>query len=169
MNHTSSIRNWTEIRGLPIVALDTTLKLGTVEDFYFEPDTNAVRALRVNRGVLGHRAVPANWINTIEPTRITVMNEEMVIEEEHDGRLPELPLGHSLLSYKVVSENGETIGTVSNILLDTQPPIALRVAAYEVIIERGRRSRQKVFSADEVTDYGEDTIYILDQVAKALR
>lgn len=169
MEKNSSIRTWTSIRGLPVISLDSTLKLGTVEDFYFEPEEGSVRALRINKGIYGYNSLAANVINTIERDRITVENSETVIEENHDGRLSQLPLGHALLSNNVVGENGDTIGVVTNILMQTNPPIALHVAGFEIAKDRNERRRRRTFSADEVTDYKRGTIFIMDQVAKKLK
>jgi sporulation protein YlmC with PRC-barrel domain len=169
METNSSIRTWTSIHGLPIIALDSTLKLGTVEDFYFEPGEGSVRALRISKGIYGYGSLAANVINTIERDRITVTNSETVIDESHDGRLSQLPLGHSLLTYNVVGENGDRVGVVTNILIQTNPTIALHVAGFEIAKDRNERSRRRTFSADEVTDYERDNIFIIDQVAKKLR
>ena len=168
MVDTSSLRNWALMQGLPIIALDSTLTVGIIEDFYFEPDTNAVRAFRVKRGILGYRSVPANAIVAIERDRVTVANDQMVVEEDHDRRLSQLPLGHELFTYKVMSESGHVLGTVSNVILDTQPPVALRIAAYEIVAENGR-GRGRMLNADEVSLYEDRTIYVLDTAAKALR
>ncbi|MGB8344899.1 MAG: PRC-barrel domain-containing protein [Ktedonobacteraceae bacterium] len=168
MVDTSSLRKWALIQGLPVIALNSTLTVGIIEDFYFEPDTNAVRAFRVKRGILGYRSVPANAIAGIERDRVTVINDQMVVEEDHDRRLSQLPLGHDLFAYKVMSESGAALGIISNIILDTQPPIALRIAAYEIVAENGR-GRGKMLNADEVTLYEDRTMYVLDTAAKALR
>jgi len=68
----------------------------------------------------------------------------------------------------VVSESGTVLGTISNIILDTQPTIALRIAAYEIVSGDGR-GRGRMLNADEVTLYEDRTIYVLDTAAKALR
>ncbi len=169
MEKNSSLRTWTSISGLPVISLDSTLKLGIVEDFYFEPGEGSVRAFRINKGIYGYGSLAANVINTIERDRITVVNSETVIDESHDGRLSQLPLGHELLTYNVMGENDDTVGVVTNILIQTNPPIALHVAGFEIAKDRDERSRRRTFSADEVTDYERDKIFIMDQVAKKLR
>ena len=163
MDNNPTTRKWTDIRGLTVVALDTGLKVGTVDDFYFEPESNAVRGLRVKTGLSGYKELPTNGISTIGRDTITTANDEMVIDERHDGRIPALPLGHSLFSCKIMSENDDLVGTVGNIILSTYPPIALRVVAFELA-----GGRHRTFSAQEVTRYGQDVIVILDQVARQL-
>ena len=66
MDNSLSIRRWSDLRNLAVVALDTKIKVGTVDDFYFEPETNAVRGLRVKTALSGYRALPANFINEIK-------------------------------------------------------------------------------------------------------
>ena len=169
MDNNPTTRKWTDMRGLAVVALDTGIKVGTVDDFYFETESNAVRGLRVNTGLLGYKALPSNGISAIGRDAITTANQEMVIEESHDGRIPALPLGHNLFSYKIMSESGDHIGTVGNIILNTHPPIALRVAGFELAAGPGERiTHHRTFSAQEVIHYGQDVIVILDQVARQL-
>src|SRR5437588_12691007 len=107
MDNQPTSGKWTDLRGLAVVVLDTGLKAGTVDDFYFETESNVVRGLRVKTGLSGYKALPTNVISAIRPDTITVANQEMVIEESNDGRIPTLPLGHSLLSCRVSSERGD--------------------------------------------------------------
>jgi len=168
MDNNKSIRKWTDLYGL---AVETGgKKVGTVEDFYLEPETNAVRALRVKVGVLGYRELQASAISSIERDRITIANEYMLAEERTDGRLPALLLGRNLLAYKVVSEQGTPVGKVSNVLIDTSTPVALRVAAFELGSDSRDRSgkRHPIFTANEVTAYERDTVFILDKAARRL-
>src|SRR3982074_598981 len=106
MNITPSMRRWSEIQGLAVVSLADRKKGGTEDDFYVEPLTNAVHGLGVKVGIFGHKALTTNVISAIGQDAITTANEEMLIEEKNDAHLPELPLGSSLISYKVISEVG---------------------------------------------------------------
>ena len=130
MNNNKFIRAWSDLYGLTVVTAGK--RLGTVENFYFEPETNAVRALRINTGILGYRELLASAIKAIELNTITIANEYMLVEEKTDGRLPAAISGQSLLSYKVMSEKGKLVGKVSNVLIDTSTPMTLRVVAFEL-------------------------------------
>lgn len=157
----NSIRNWSDMRGLPVNIPREGRRVGLVDDFYYKPGTNAVYALRVKTGILGFKALTASAINTIRPGEVTVVNEEMLIDESNDGELPELPLGSELFSFKVLSESGTLLGTVGGILLATYPPVALRIAAYQL-------AGGRTFSAKEVTSYGDHEMFILDRAARRL-
>lgn len=170
MQSNEYIRRWTELRGLAVVIISEGRKAGTLEDFYFDPGTNEVYALRLKTGLFGNKALLSSAINAIGQDAITVNTEEMLTEEKHDGRLPVLPLGQSLLSYRVLSEKGNVVGNVGNILIDTSRPVALHITAFE--LSGGLRDRltgrYPTFSANEIVRYGEDVIVIIDQAAKRL-
>jgi uncharacterized protein YrrD len=166
-----NVRKWNELRGLAVVALDTGEKLGTVEDFYFESETNAVRGFRVKTSLFNSKALPTSTISSIGRDAIITQNAEMVIDESHDSRLKTMPLGSTLLSYKVMGENGTVIGSVGNVLINTVPPNALRVVSFELSGNLGERitSHYQTFSSNDVMRYGQDVIVILDQVARSLK
>ena len=161
MDNFNSIRNWLDLRGMPVTVPREGRRVGTVENFYYKDETNEIYALRVNAGIHGFKALASSVISTIERNAVTVANAEMVIDESNFEELSELPLGDELFGFKVLSESGSLVGTVANILLGTHPPVALRIAAFQ--LDNG-----KTFSAEEVTRYGKREMYILDQTAKRL-
>ena len=156
-----AIRNWSELRGVPVVIPSEGRNAGTVEDFYYKLEINSIYALRVNVGIDGYRVLSASAIRSIERASITIASDLMLIEEANSGHLLELPTSSSLLSSIVKSEDGNTLGKVSGILLATDPPVALRIAAYQ--LDNGRQ-----FSANEVTDYDGNVMYILNKAANRL-
>jgi len=168
MDNNKSIRKWTDLYGLAVVTGGK--RVGTVDDFYLEPETNALRALRIKAGVLGYRELQASAISAFEPDRISIANEQMLAEERSDGRLPALLLGRNLLNYNVESEKGAAIGKVGNVLIDTRIPFALRVAAFELKVDSRGRSGQRhaTINANEVTAYERNTVVILDKAARRL-
>jgi uncharacterized protein YrrD len=155
------VRSWFELRGLPVTIPAEGRRAGTVDDFYYKAGTNAIYALRVKTGLSGFKALLASAISTIARDAVTIASEEMMIDESNGGELTELPLGNYLLSCKVLSESGTSLGTVENILLATNPPVALRISAFQL-------AGGKTFSAQEVTHYEKGIIYILDKAAKRL-
>jgi sporulation protein YlmC with PRC-barrel domain len=166
MDNSKLIRKWSDLYGLAVITGGK--KVGTVDDFYLEPGTNAIRALRINTGVYGYRLLQSSTINTLEQQAITIANEYMLAEEKTDGRLPALLPGKQILSYKVMSEGGTVVGKVGNVLIDTSIPVVLRVVAFELSVDSHSRSgqRNRIFAASEVTGYARDAVIILDRVAK---
>jgi uncharacterized protein YrrD len=156
-----AIRKWSEIRGMPVVIVSEGRNAGTVEDFYYKLEINSIYALRINAGINGYRILSASAISTIERASITIASDMMLIDEANSGHLLELPTSTSLLSSVVKNENGDVLGKVNGILLATDPPVALRIAGYQ--LDNGRR-----FSANAVTDYDGNAVYILNKVANGL-
>jgi len=156
-----AIRNWSDLRGLPVTIPREGRRVGKVDDFYFKLEINSIYALRVNVGIEGYRVLSASAIRSIERASITIASDLMLIEEANSGHLLELPTSSSLLSSIVKSEDGNTLGKVSGILLATDPPVALRIAAYQ--LDNGKQ-----FSANEVTDYDGNVMYILNKAANRL-
>jgi uncharacterized protein YrrD len=156
-----AIRNWSELRGLPVVITREGRSAGIVEDFYFKLEINSVYALRVKVGILGYRVLSSSAIKSIERAAVTIASDSMLIEEANSGHLLELPTSNTLLSSVVKSEDGNTLGKVSGIVLATDPPVALRIAAYQ--LDNGRQ-----FSANEVTNYDGNVMYILNKAANSL-
>ena len=161
MNSYNSIRNWFDLRGLPVNIPSEGRSVGTVDDFYYKVGTNAIYALRIKTGLSGYMALTASAISTIDKNAVTIASQEMLIDESNGGDLTEFPLGNNLPGYQVLSGSGTSLGTIESILLATYPPVALRIAAFQL-------AGGKTFSAEEVTTYGRSELYILDKVAKRL-
>src|SRR6516165_2892864 len=77
LNSYSSIRNWFDLRGLPVTIPSEGRKVGTVEDFYYKVGTNAIYALRVKVGFSGFKALSASAISTIDRNAVTIASQEM--------------------------------------------------------------------------------------------
>ncbi|HLI06448.1 MAG TPA: hypothetical protein VKV40_07765 [Ktedonobacteraceae bacterium] len=151
---------WVSLQGLPVLTLSDSIKAGVVEDFYLDAESNEVRGFQVNYGIYGTRALLSEFIREIRSDVIVTDNPQTLINPAHDGRLPVMILGNTLRSYTLMSESGQTIGTVAETILDTYPPIALHVVGFVVSNSRA------VVPAHAVTAYNKNVIYILDKVAR---
>ena len=170
MQNSETGKRWSELHNIAIVTIDSGKKVGTLEDFYFEPRTNSVYALYVKTGVFGHRALKSTTINAIGTDAITFADENNLIEEKADELLSTLPLGRALLTYKVLSEGGTVVGNVGNVLFDTSVPASLRVIAFELVggLRNKLSGHYPTFSSSQVVRYGEDVLVIPDSVALPL-
>jgi len=161
MESYNSIRNWFDLRGLPVNIHSEGRSVGTVDDYFYQADTNAISALRIKTSLSGFKVLAASAISSIDQKAVTIANQEMLIDESNSGDITELPLGNNLLGYSVLSESGTSLGTIEGVLLATYPPIALRISAFQL-------ARGKTFSAMEVTKFGRSELYMLDKAAKRL-
>jgi sporulation protein YlmC with PRC-barrel domain len=158
MDNDKATRRWSEMQTLTVYLPKEGRSLGTVTDFYFKPDSGAIYALRVHTRINGDYSLPVSAIKTVGLDKITIDNENMLIQA-----LPALPTGASLLGRKVTSENGDDVGRIGDLWLGIEPVTAPRVASLELV------GHTKGFTADAVADYTDDTVVIHDQVARKLR
>jgi uncharacterized protein YrrD len=171
MDETRSTTRWTEIRGRAVVSLDNGKKVGTCDDFYFDPQSHEVYALRVKTGLLSHHILPAAQVKSVGQDAITIQNEEALQKRSEDKKIDSLPSVQSELSFKVMSASGTLIGTVGNILLHINAPATLQVAGYELAggLREKLGGRYASFAAEQIMSYGTDVIVIPDDIAQTLK
>jgi hypothetical protein len=136
-----------------------------VEDFFVQEGTNAIYALSIHTRLYGNLTLPVTGIKAVEDKRVTVKNEQMLAKA-----VPPFLPGHSLVSRKVVSEKGNTVGSVKDLILGVEPPSTMRIAGFEVA--NGTSDRRKhIFTADSLARYDDehDALILDDKVVKHLR
>jgi uncharacterized protein YrrD len=169
-NNPTIIRKWTELEGMAAVTLDAGKKLGTLDDFYIDPQTENIPALVIKTGIFGHRILPIGAITGTGADAITFANEEQLLKEGDVPQLATMIRGRSLLTDRVMSESGTLVGEISNILLDVANPSQIKLSGYQ--LSGGLRERftgqYRTFGASEVLRYGEDVIILPDALAQTL-
>jgi uncharacterized protein YrrD len=170
MDNIQATRKWSEIDGLAVVSLADGKKIGTVDDFYFDPTNSKIYALRMKTGLFGHKVIQVATISSIGQDAITIPNEEKLYSESEDPKLPAFFSGRNLLTYKIMSASGNVIGTTGNVLLDISVPTALRIAAFELSGGLGDHisGRFPTFSSSQVVRYGQDVLVVPDEVVQTL-
>lgn len=153
------IRKWSDMQNMAVFVPVEGRIIGWADDFYFKEGTNAIYALHVRTRLDGELSLPVTGIKAIEAANISIINAQMLTRA-----LPALPQGAQLHGSKVVDEQGEEVGTVQDVLLDTSSPITLRIAAFEMA-----GNRHKTFTADEIADYGNHSIVVYNRAARRLR
>ena len=170
----NSTKKWTDIQGLPAVAIDTGKKVGTLDDFYFDPQTGEIPAFLIKTSLFGRRALKASILNAIGVDALTFTEENALIKESDDDALQTKPSGKSLLNHRVLSEGGTLVGAIGNLLLDISSnppsPSTARIAAFELTggLRELFTGHYPTISADKVMRYGQDVIVISDAVAQSL-
>jgi sporulation protein YlmC with PRC-barrel domain len=152
---------WDDLRGKPINIAGQGRQAGTVEDFYYDPVTQAIKALRVNTALSGRAVLLSSAIASIDQNGVTIANENMLINEDNAGPIYQLPPGRDLLGFRVVTEGGRELGRIRSLLLGIYPPVALRIAAFEL----GERGSSRI-SAHEITSIGENELTVIEQVGR---
>jgi uncharacterized protein YrrD len=170
VDNSQTTRKWSELKGIAVVSLADGRKVGTCDDFYFEPDTQRVYALRIKTGLLSHKFLPAANISAIGNDAITTPDEELLLKELADERKATIVSGENLGNYRVMSVSGTIVGTIGSVLLDTSTPNEPHLATFELtggLLER-LGGRYPSFAAAQVVRYGQDVLIIPDEVAQSL-
>lgn len=162
-----SLRKWSELHNTAVVTMNDGKKVGTIDDFYFDPQTNSLPGFRIKTGLIGHKALKSSAITAFGQDAITAATEDALISEKDDAQLSSVSTGSGLLSYRVMSESGKVIGTIGNVLLDLNTPGTASVAAFELASNLLQRigGNHMIFEASQVTRYGQDVIVVPDAVA----
>ncbi len=171
MTNIQSTKKWTELSGLAVVGLTDGKKLGSCDDFFFEPATQKVYGIRVKTGILGHRVLLTTSISSIGQDAITTTNEEQLISESELKSMPTVIAGRNLDSYKIMSESGTIVGKLGNVLIDISVSNNLRIASFELAgnLFQNIGGRYHSFPAERVVRYGQDVLVIPDDIAQSLR
>lgn len=170
MENSQTTRKWSELKGIAVVSLADGRKVGTCDDFYFEPATQRVYALRIKTSLLGHKFLPVANISAIGNDAITTANEEGLLKELADERQATIISGEDLGAYRVMSVSGTLVGTLGSVLLNTSTPSDLHLANFELTggLREHLVGRYPTFSAAQVVRYGQDVLLIPDEVAQSL-
>ena len=132
--------------------------VGNIEDFFFSPESGAVRSFSVRTHLNGDFTLPVRAIQTIDKT-ITIDNADLLIKAR-----PGYPSGHDLRGLKVTSEDGNEVGTVDDMWLALEPVVAPRLTVFSL-----NGKREKSFSANAVLRYDGGEVVIDTQIARRLR
>ena len=164
MANNENIRQWSTLYKKPVYIPDEGRNAGLIEDFYFQPDSSAVYALRITTRVEGEFAVPVTGITEVTANNVSLINGQMMTKS-----LYHLPQGSELLGKTVVGENGHEIGTIGEVYLNVARPTAMHIEAFELASSNGHQAGHgRTFSADDVVHYDEDQIVLYDRVARRL-
>jgi uncharacterized protein YrrD len=170
-NTTTTVRKWSDLKGLAAVAIDSGKKEGTIDDFYFDPQTNRVQAFLIKTGLFSHHVLMSSTITAVGIDALTFADASLLIKAESNPELAALPFGSVLLSYRVLSEGGDLVGTIGNIYMNTTLPTQLSVSAFELAggLREHISGQYPNFSSSHVLRYGQDVIVIPDDIARKLK
>lgn len=164
MDTREKVRKWSELYHAKITIPSEGRQVATLEDFYYEPDSSLIKAFLVRDRLQQEHILPNGYILAVEQNTITIPNANVIVE-----RRPDLPTGHKLLNLSIVSESGEEVGTVGEILIGTIPTTAIRIVAITLSNYRsGLLGGPKYLTANNIVNYNQDQVVIFDQVAKQL-
>lgn len=111
----------TDLGGRAVVDMDAAEKLGNVHRVILDPDGRRVAGFVVARGgslfnAGSETTLPASAVHAIGPDAITVRSTGA--DNAEADRLERLPRVSDLVGRKVVSQDGQLLGTVDDVLIE---------------------------------------------------
>jgi uncharacterized protein YrrD len=147
----SPINTWI---GMPVLSLATGNKLGFVTQVLIEPLSGLLAGVALNTGSLashqiysfGRDAIMAVSDLAVEPL------ESSVLADGRDAK--------RLIGARVVTESGEVLGTISNLLITLKPPPFVIYAVRRSLLDRilGREFYLSAFDGHTLSDDSERLI-----------
>lgn len=158
-----------DIIGLPVVELDNGEHVGEVRDVLFDADGSFHSLLLVKSGLLTNsKVLTKDHINAIGQDAITIQSRQDIVEfRDETGLIRSLLSGDvHFVGKDVFTQNGNLLGTVEDVYLDTN---LNTIVGYEISegflvdLKEGR----KVLHAHPELMVGADTLLVPDDVELA--
>lgn len=109
-----------ELKGLPVIAVDNADKLGTVDDVLIDLNGRTLAGLRISMSGLfaGHKDLAWPDIRAIGSDAVTVQSGDVLKDPKDVIQLSDLPDSGYIDGSKVMTEGGKEIGSVADIEFD---------------------------------------------------
>ncbi len=113
----------TELGGKAVVDVDAAEKLGKIDRVVLDPDARRIAGFAVVKGssLLGtgeHLVLPASSVHAIGPDAVTVHHRQSNAASTSATDLQHLPRVSDMVGRKVVSDQGQLLGAVDDVLID---------------------------------------------------
>ncbi len=122
----------TELHNRAVVDIDGAEKLGYIDKIILDPDARRVAGFVLSRGsIMGggpHTIVPAASVRAIGPDAVTV--HRRLIDAADAAAIEPLPRLSDLVRRKVVSETGQLLGFINDVLIDERDG---RILGYRLV------------------------------------
>lgn len=167
---TDHLRSWASLQGLVVVNLEDGKKIGTIDDFLFDPRTNKIHAFQIKTGIFSQKLLPIDVVQAIGQDAVTITEDRDLKKEPPQDDASHWAHGKTLNNYHILSESGTTVGNLQTVFIEAMTPSDLSIGAYELAagLTQKLRGKSKSFLAKEVIRYGEDVIFIPDAIAQKL-
>lgn len=150
-----------EMIGKAVMSTANGQKLGTVSDALLEPDGTSMLGLVVGSGMLGKdRVLPLSDIQTVGADAILVRTDQhMLSAREWRQSEVDATRSSSVRGRRVVTDAGQQIGRVSDLLIDEHTG-ALAGLEVEESSLGGLRHRRSVVNAPPMPRIGPDAVVV---------
>lgn len=114
------MEKYSETLGLPVIAIDTGGKIGTVKDMIFCPAERRVKALLMERKgcEIARRILPVNAIASLGRDAVIVNDCASISRLRKADRLNEDISHGKVIGFKIFCKNGQDLGIVKDVIFD---------------------------------------------------
>jgi len=150
-----------QLKGLAVITVSNAAKVGQVEDVFFDATYRRVLGMGLKKSVFGQaEAVSRTSVTAVGNDSLNISSPEAINLEDRFADLAGAIKLSQIEGTKVVTEGGDLVGTITDMLLDDE---ATEVTAYLLNAPLWERIRHQEpeFSADQVVRVGEGGIMIV--------
>jgi uncharacterized protein YrrD len=134
-----------ELRGRAIVTLSDAAKVGTVDDVLFDAAYKVVLGFRVKRGAFSQpEAILRDNVQSVGRDAITIPAPDSINSPSRLAALTGATTESQARGTKIVSENGDFLGTVSDLEIDDVARIVTGYALSAPLLDRLRHREQEI-------------------------
>jgi uncharacterized protein YrrD len=151
-----------DLLGKKIIAIATGTEIGNVEDIIYDPLKNQIRGILVDKGGWFSEAqiILMTEVKSIGPDALMVENETAIKKaSDIQGRVSNIAEeGHYLTKTRIITEEGKELGTVSDLIFDSETGDVAEFEISEGVLKNMQSGKKYVQIHDIVTIGEEATI-----------
>ncbi|RJR25986.1 hypothetical protein C4578_00355 [Candidatus Microgenomates bacterium] len=165
-------RKASDVIGLKVISLDKGEEVGEINDIIYDPVSQRIKAFLLDEGGWFSEAkvIPFEGIEKIGEDAATI-NSSQKIEKASDVPDPYSSVSErnsKIRKMNVVSENGNNIGKVSDVIFDEQSGEVIEYEITKGPIEDLKTGRNKI-SKEDISRVGQDDIIVKSEAEEKLK
>lgn len=152
-----------DVIGLKVLSVDDGKEIESVEDIIYDPQENRVKALLVEPGgwFSDAQIIPIEAVVSIGNDAVLIKNENVIRKaSEVSSRISHIAKDDTYLTKtKIVTEHGDDLGKVSDIIFDSTNGKVLEFEVSQGVI-KNIQSGKKFVKIDDIITVGEDATIV---------
>ena len=159
-----------ELKGRAVVSLTQAEKIGTVASVILDPAASRVAGLTVRTGILGGaKLLRSSDIRSLGIDAVTIHDSSLLHDDTSEvPELKDLPTLDDMIEMKVISENGQLLGTLGNVEIDPDQHQITRYELSGTLWDQLKHGNQ-TFAAVPGLRFGKQLLVVPDSVGAVLQ
>jgi uncharacterized protein YrrD len=159
-----------ELKGRAVVSLTQAEKIGSVVSVILDPAASRVAGLTVRTGILGGaKLLRASDIRSLGIDAVTIHDSSLLHDDASEApELKDLPTLDDMIEMKVISENGQLLGALGNVEIDSDQYQITRYELSGTFWDQLKHSN-RTFDAVPGLRFGKQLLVVPDTIGAALQ